>query len=79
MSDKVTATPTTETPENTTASVTPMLPDDPNAHFQQWLTMNNYKVSIDALSDNNPYLEGKGVVLTDKPLLVVCIKKKGDN
>lgn len=61
-----------------TPPVTPMLPDDPNAHFHQWLTLNNYEVSVDALSDKNPYLEGKGFVLTDKPLLVVTIKKKED-
>lgn len=64
------------------ANVTPKTstdtPQDPNAHFHQWLTENKYAVSVDALSDTNPYLEGKGFVLTDKPLLVVTIKKKED-
>lgn len=68
-----------EAPQTETPPVTPMLPDDPNAHFQQWLTMNNYELSLDALSDKNPYVEGKGYIFTDKPVLVMTIKKKGDS
>lgn len=72
--------PTTATDKVTpeTPPVTPMLPADPNAHFKQWLEMNNYTYSLDALN-NNQYLEGKGFVFTDKPLLVMSIKKKEDN
>lgn len=51
-------------------------PTDPNDHFNQWLIENKYKVSIEALTDKNPYLKGKGYVLTDKPLLVVTIRKE---
>lgn len=79
MPDQPTTVTPKVTPDNIKAIVTPTLPDDPNTHFQQWLTMNHYELSVDALADNNPYLEGKGIVLTDKPLLVVTIKRKGDN
>jgi len=54
-------------------------PTDPNIHFYQWLNDNNYKVSVEALTEETPFLAEKGFVLTDKPLLVVSIKKKGDN
>lgn len=51
-------------------------PTDPNIHLYQWLIDNNYELSVDAMSDKNPFLDGKGFVLTDKPLLVVTVKKK---
>jgi len=65
-----TASPSEKIPETT--------PLDPNTAFNKWLTDNNYEVSVDALSDKNPFLEGKGFVLTDKPLLVITVKKKED-
>lgn len=51
-------------------------PTDPNIHLYQWLSDNNYELSVDAMSEKNPFLDGRGFVLTDKPLLVVTVKKK---
>lgn len=53
-------------------------PNDPNLHFYQWLNDNNYEFSIDALPQDNPLLEGKGFVLTDRPLLVFSVKRKNE-
>lgn len=53
-------------------------PQDPNLHLHEWLKENNYQIKVEALTENNPFLEGKGFVLTDKPLLVVTVKKKED-
>lgn len=68
--------------DSKTAPVQPVAvaetPLDPTTHFQQWLAENNYQIHIEALTENNPFLQGKGFVLTDKPLLVVTIKKKED-
>ncbi len=69
-----------ETPQTETPPVTQMLPDEPNAHFKQWLDLNNYEVVLGILGNgNNPYIDGQGFALTDKPVLVVTIKKKGNN
>lgn len=54
-------------------------PSDPNTHLNQWLTDNNYEITVEALTEHNPFLEGKGFVLTDKPLLVVTVKRKENN
>lgn len=52
---------------------------DPNVLFYQWLQDNNFAVVIDSINEKTPYLDSRGIVLTDKPLLVVTIKKKEDN
>lgn len=49
---------------------------EPNVHLHQFLNDNGYELSVDALTEKNPFLEGRGFVLTDKPLLVVTVKKK---
>lgn len=71
-------TKTTSVPESTPATTPEKTTLTPDAHLQQFLTENNYELSVDALTNTNPYLEGKGFVLTDKPLLVISVKKKGD-
>ncbi len=53
-------------------------PLEPNIHFYQWLNDNNYKVKIEALSGDSPFLAEHGFVITDKPLLVVKVVKKED-
>lgn len=68
-------------PASSTEQVTPetlKTPEtlDPNTHLHQWLRDNNYQIQVEALTENNPFVDGKGFVLTDKPLLVVTVKKK---
>lgn len=71
-------TKTTSVPESTPSKPSEEQALTPDAHLQQFLKENNYELSVDALTNENPYLEGKGFVLTDKPLLVITVKKKGD-
>lgn len=49
---------------------------DPNQLLNTFLTENNLLLTVDALSDGNSYIEGKGFVLTDKPLLIITAKYK---
>jgi len=67
------------TPEDVAAKANPQeKPLDPNTDFYNWLNEKNYKVTVEALAGNTPFLPEHGFVLTDKPLLVVKVVKKED-
>ena len=53
-------------------------PIDPNIHLYQFLNDNDYEINVEALTAANPFIEGAGFVLTEKPLLVIKVTKKGD-
>lgn len=59
-----------------TTEPAPQTPTDPNAHLQQFLADNDYELSVGALAERTPFLDNKGFIMTDKPLLVISAKKK---
>lgn len=63
-------------PTNTEASQVTAI--DPNQHLFQFLQENGYQLKVEALSNENPFIDNKGFVLTDRPLLVVSVSRKED-
>lgn len=47
---------------------------DSNTLLNSFLIENNLILEVSAISDDNSYVEGKGFVLTDKPLLIVSAR-----
>lgn len=47
---------------------------DSNTLLNSFLVENNLILEVSAISDDNSYVEGKGFVLTDKPLLIVSAR-----
>lgn len=62
--------------KDTATKATPTSPIEPNIHLYQFLNDNNYELSVGALTNTNPFIDGKGFVLTEKPLLVVSVRRK---
>lgn len=50
--------------------------EDPNRLLYRLLEENNLKIDVTALDETNPFIDGKGFVLTERPLLIVTAKYK---
>lgn len=49
---------------------------DPNILLNDFLNAHGLTISVSALTNDNAFIEGKGFVLTDKPLLIISAQYK---